>query len=315
MATGVKIQSAALAAALILLTACQGAPPPAGSAPPPELPAAGGPALPVESQPIPDPVLPGPVPEEEPPAEPQSQELPPEEEPEPEPPPNTTLYILMYHDLVQGDGQGLNNWMLTRDRFREDLEWLAGHGYTTVLPRELAAGEPLPERAVMLTFDDGYASSYQLAYPLLQEYGAKAAVALIVSLTDNGDPEYLSWDMCREMDQSGLVELGSHTYDLHRDSPRGVRRLPGESREEYEARVLPDLQRSIDLIEEQVGRPPGYFAYPYGQKDSWAAGFIAEHFSLTVITRHGSCDLSKGLYSLKRCNVSMGVPAGNILPD
>ena len=70
-----------------------------------------------------------------------------------------TLYILMYHNFVEGDGEGCDDWSLPVSRFREDLQWLSDHGYKTVLPSQLAAGEPLPRRAVMITFDDGYEKS------------------------------------------------------------------------------------------------------------------------------------------------------------
>ena len=205
--------------------------------------------------------------------------------------------------------------MLTDTRFREDLEWLANHGYTTVLPSQLAAGEALPERAVMLTFDDGYRSNYELAYPLLQEYQAKAVISVIGEYIQTEDPFFLTWNMCHEMAQSGLVEIGSHTYASHDDSQHGIKRLKGEDRAHYEARVFPDLQTSIDLIEENVGAAPQFFAYPNGLTEHWASDFLREHFAVTVTTRHGRADISGGLYDLKRCNVSMGVPVSHILPE
>ena len=236
-------------------------------------------------------------------------------EPDADPdPPNTKLYVLMYHHFVP-EGVPCNNWMLTDVRLREDLEWRDSHGYVTVLPSQLAAGEPLPQRAVMLTFDDGYDSNYALAYPLLQEYQAKAVISLIVKYTQEEVPGFLTWDMCREMASSGLVEFGSHTYASHDEEEHGIKRRWGESREDYEARLFPDLQTSIDRIEENLGSPPLLFAYPNGLKESWAAGFIQDHFAITLTTKHGASDLSKGLYSLNRCNVSMGVPVGDILPD
>lgn len=306
----------------LALAACQkSVPPPAASSVSPDLSVQSRPApepeLPPESDPEPIPISP---PAPEPPADPEPSSQP-EPEPEPEPPrepsiqPSATkLYVLMYHHFIQ-EGQKYNSWMLTDVRLREDLEWLTEHGYTTILPSQLATGDPLPERAVMLTFDDGYRSNYELAYPLLQEYQAKAVISLIVQYTQEDNPGFLTWDMCREMAQSGLVEFGSHTYSSHDESERGIKRLEGETREDYEARIFPDLQASIDLIEENLGAAPVLFAYPNGVKESWAADFIQAHFAVTVTTRHGQADISKGLYSLKRCNVSMETPLWNILPE
>ena len=126
------------------------------------------------------------------------------------------LPILMYHDVTDGPTSD-NPMVVTTEKLEGDLCWLKENGYHTILPRELTAGEPLPEKPVMITFDDGYVSNYRLLFPLLQKYQMKAAICLIVSLTDE-DPEghgHLTWDMCREMRASGLVEIGSHTYALH----------------------------------------------------------------------------------------------------
>ena len=160
----------------------------------------------------------------------------------------------------------------------------------------------------MLTFDDGYADNYTLAYPILQEFNAKAVISLIVAYQSSNNGFWLTWDMCREMAQSGLVEFGSHTYCSHQNNAEygtyGIQRWPDETREAYEERILPDLQKSIDKIEEEVGQTVLVFTYPNGKKDSWAAGYIQEHFPITLITANGQADISKGLYSLTRYNIS-----------
>ena len=233
-------------------------------------------------------------------------EAPPEEEPVQEPAPSCSkLYILMYHDVVEGDGSGCNDWTITTGRLREDLQWMTDQGFTFYLPRELAQGVPLAEKSVMITFDDGYASNYTLAFPLLKEFGAKAVISPIVRYVQEGVPGYLTWDMCREKAASGLVEFGSHTYDLHGADDQGIRRLEGECQADYEARVLPDLQTSIDLLSAELGQPVTFFAYPNGKTEPWAVQFLAEHFSVTVTTAHGPADLSGGLYSLPRHNVTV----------
>ncbi len=256
--------------------------------------------------------VPPPVPE--PVAEPPSIAEPaPALESDPDKPANTKLYVLMYHHFVP-EGVGCNTWMVTNTRLREDLEWLAGHGYATVLPSQLASGEPLPDRAVMLTFDDGYDSGYTLAYPLLQEFNARAVISVIVSYVDDPDRDYLTWEMCREMERSRLIEIGSHTYACH-EGETGITRRKSETREDYESRVFPDLQTSIDLIRDNLGHDPLFFAYPNGKTEAWARDFIREHFSVTVTTRHGAWDTAKGLYGMRRCNVSMDVPVWDILPE
>lgn len=240
-------------------------------------------------------------------------------EPEPQPEPvkpsnNHTLYILMYHSVVDGDGSNCNDWMTTTQRFREDLQWLKDHGYTTLLPSELENGASLPEKAVLITFDDGYANNYTQAFPVLKEFQAKAVISMIVRRTVDGKPDFLTWDMCREMANSGLVEIGSHTYDHHANDPRGIKRMNGESRKDYEARIFSDLEKSISLIEENVGKPVTFFAYPHGQTEPWASDFLKEHFAMTVTTQHGPANVSHGLYDLSRHNINFKEPLSKYLP-
>ena len=233
--------------------------------------------------------------------------------PEPEGPPNTTLYVLMYHLFVD-DGLPCNEWTVTKSRFREDVQWLTEHGYTTVLPRELAAGAPLPERAVMLTFDDGYDSNFWVAYPILKEFQAKAVIALITSHIDDEELYYLNWNKCREMNQSGLVEFGSHTHAVHGSEYGGISRGPWESMDEYGCRVLCDLQTSMDRIQENLGSAPLFFAYPLGKTEPWAKDFIQKNFSVTVTTKPGVADTGRGLYNMPRYTVDMETPVWRILP-
>ena len=221
-----------------------------------------------------------------------------------------TVYILMFHHVVE-DGEQCNDWTVTVSELRETLQWLSDHGYTTVLPSELAGSVPLPERAVLITFDDGYASNYLLALPVLKEFNAKAVVSFVTGYI--GSPNFLTWDMCRALVGSGLVEIGSHSHCCH-DSGQGIQRLRNESRDAYEERVFADLQTSIDLIESNVGQKVLFFAYPNGLTDSWCDSFMKEHFAVTVTTKYGSVNISKGLYKLNRININKSTPVSRRLP-
>lgn len=225
------------------------------------------------------------------------------------------LTILMYHHIV-ADDEPVNAMTVTARRFESDMRWLQEAGYTTVLPRELAAGSPLPKKAVLITFDDGYASNYQYAFPILQALHMKAAIAVVGRLADADDPLYLNWEMCREMDRSGLVEIGSHSYDLHnlddgrrglfvRDGPNGIQRLENETEDAYHRRVDADLLHSISDIQDHLERPVTFLAYPFGVTEPWADSFLRAHFALTLTTREDRCDPAKGLYDLPRLAVTM----------
>ncbi len=212
------------------------------------------------------------------------------------------LWILMYHNVIP-DGWAAEPWAVTASQLRADLEWLTSHGYTFYLPGELAEGTRLARKSVMLTFDDGYAGTYTLAFPLLQEYGAKAVIAPVVRPVEERMPEFVSWEMCREMADSGLVELGSHTYALHDDAGDGLSRLPDETPAAYASRVFPDLERSVRRIEEETGQRVYYLAYPNGVTEPYAKDFVEAQFAMSVTTRYGAADLSGGLYDLPRLNI------------
>lgn len=224
------------------------------------------------------------------------------------------LPILMYHHVVSDD-QTCNDMTVTVSHLESDLKWLSDNGYHTVLPRELAAGEPLPEKPVLITFDDGYRSNYYLAYPLLQKYQTKAVISIVVYMQDVCASTFLSWEMCKEMADSGLVEIGSHTYRLHNFDGRGglftyggingIQRKPEESDEDFQTRVLDDLQKSHDMIEENLGQDVTFFAYPFGVSEPDAKELIDSLFPITVLTTNGTANLTKGLHDMPRYTVTM----------
>lgn len=223
---------------------------------------------------------------------------------------NRKLHILMYHQIVAEMPDEIGDWTTTAALLRKDLQWLKDNGYTTYLPSELAAGVPLAERSVLITFDDGYDDNCSLALPLLQEYGMKAVVSVVCNYVEQGDPGFLTWDMCRKMADSGLIEFGSHTYDLH----DGIRRRSGESKDAYLARVSADLQKSVDKIKAETGQDAIFFAYPHGERESWAEDYLKQTFAMTVTTQHGAANIGRGFYNLPRYNINSKQPVSMFLP-
>lgn len=238
----------------------------------------------------------------------------------------TRMPVLMYHHVVY-NWEPCNEMTVTEGRLEQDLQWLAENGYHTVLPRELAAGQPLPEKPVLITFDDGYLSNYYLAFPLLQKYQAKAAIAIMVYMQDNPGGNFLTWDMCREMNGSGLVEIGSHGYVTHNLDTRmgnfvagqanGVQRKEGEADLDFQLRVLEDLRCSHERITVELGTLPTYFAYPFGKTDPDADAYLKSLFPVTAVTGPGKkpADLSKGLQQLPRFTVTMEKPLAELLKN
>lgn len=84
------------------------------------------------------------------------------------------LPVLMYHHLVE-DGQDCNDMTVTPSKLRSDLETILALGYTPVLPRELAAGGPLPEKPILITFDDGYRATISSSTPFCRNTTSRPA--------------------------------------------------------------------------------------------------------------------------------------------
>ena len=229
--------------------------------------------------------------------------------------------VLMYHHMVP-EGQDCNAMTITPGKFRADLDIILAKGYTPVLPGELAAGAPLPEKPILITFDDGYRSNYDLVYPILREYGVKACISIIVLMPDLPTDNFCTWEQLREMTDSGLVEVGSHSYRLHnlgedkgnyeKDGTNGVERRPGESDGDFQARVLDDIQKSHDRIAAELGSVT-CFAYPFGCSDPDAKALVDALFPVSLMTVPQCADLAKGLHDLPRYAVHMETNLADLL--
>ena len=186
------------------------------------------------------------------------------------------LPIIMYHAILK-DPARQGKYVVSPQTLEDDIRWLLANGYTAVFISDVVAyveeGTPLPEKPVILTFDDGVFNNYTYAYPLAKQLGVKIMISPILSLTEeytatgekNPNYSYLPWDTLWEMYESGYVEYGNHTYDLHGDSERlGVRRAAGETQEDYCRSVGEDLSRAQQLFLQRLGEAPDCMVYPYG---------------------------------------------------
>ena len=231
--------------------------------------------------------------------------------------------ILMYHHVVE-DGQPVNSATVTESRLEEDFSWLSANGYNIILPRDLLSGKPLPQNTVIISFDDGYTSNYEIAYPLLKKYGLKAEINVITSLIDDETrTNFCSWDQLREMEDSGIVEIGSHTHNLHNpdngglmytDRGNGIQHINGsEDPEAYESRVLQDIRLSREKLEKNLGKAPVTFAYPFGCVDKDAYQVIKDNFGVSLVTDDRNIKQDGKFHNLHRIAVNMDKKLEDIL--
>jgi peptidoglycan/xylan/chitin deacetylase (PgdA/CDA1 family) len=189
------------------------------------------------------------------------------------------LPVAMYHHLLK-DSNRWGDYVISPSQFEEDLKFIQKQGYETVSAQQVAdyvqKGIHLPSKPMLISFDDGYEGVYEYAFPLLKKYNMKAVFLIIGKHTDIfSKPDekqsvnygHASWDQLREMQQSGVFEIGNHTYNMH-DSPGsaryGTKLNPGESLEHYETALKKDIGGLYNQISKEIGVPPVAFAYPFG---------------------------------------------------
>lgn len=193
--------------------------------------------------------------------------------------------VLMYHSINSKESKA-GDYVITPAALRGDLEWLKQNGYQTVVVQDLLdyveEGTPLPEKPVMITFDDGYYNNYLNAFPLLKEYGMKAVVSIIVSETDKYSQldenrenySHLTWEQIEEMMGSGFIEFQSHSYDLHKNGGKrkGIGKMSGESTEAYQTAIREDIEKGQLRFVEMTEYAPTAFTYPFGKvsEDSYS---------------------------------------------
>ncbi|GKV64944.1 MULTISPECIES: polysaccharide deacetylase family protein [Sporosarcina] len=178
------------------------------------------------------------------------------------------LPVIMYHDLVKNkDGDNLS--ILEVSKFKEQMNYLKVNGWRTITSEELTLWLQkkikLPEKSVLITFDDGYSSTADLAYPILKANKLKATAFLIASRINRLG--YLTEQQMQATQD--VISYQSHTYDLH-----GFNSMTGLALLEYTPRLLiyEDLLKASQTIHEIVPRQPSVsaLAYPYGLRNTEA---------------------------------------------
>jgi peptidoglycan/xylan/chitin deacetylase (PgdA/CDA1 family) len=169
-----------------------------------------------------------------------------------------TITILCYHRFDNGKGKLSTNG----EDFAAQMEVLAQDGYHVVALRDLPAilrGEqPMPPKAVAITIDDGYRSTFDVAYPVLVKYGFRATVFLYSDFA--GLPAALTWAQMREMTASGLIDIQPHSKSHANLSLR----LPDESERAYLDRIAREIDAPAAELKRRLEVPTYAFAYPYG---------------------------------------------------
>ena len=222
--------------------------------------------------------------------------------------PKNSFLVLGYHD-VEDDAADQRYLSVRTSALNDQLAWLRDNGYHPISVQQIVdahAGKiVLPEKAVLLTFDDGYSSFYTRVWPLLERYKFPALWAPVGSWVDapanqpvdfgglkTARDKFATWEMVREVSKSPLVEIGAHTWASH----YGVQANPQGSKEpavanrlydkntgqyetdaQYEARINADLDRVTKKITEVTGKAPRAWVWPYGAANGTTLKLARQH--------------------------------------
>ncbi len=253
--------------------------------------------------------------------------------------------VLSYHDVQDTVPEKKDILTISSHTLIGHFAWFREHGYQVIsLDDLLAANEdrkPLPDKAILLTFDDGYQSVYTRVYPLLKLFNYPAVIGPVgkwmeaepgtmVSYGDHQTPRdfFLTWDQIKEMVDSGLVEVASHSDDLHQGiiaNPQGDK-LPAamnrsfdpvqgryETDEAYSHRLYTDLSKSVQLIEEKIGKKPRSIIWPYGSYNEETLQ-IAHSLGMTITMglNDGGND-ARDISALRRILIGHNAPLSDLV--
>lgn len=225
--------------------------------------------------------------------------------------------IIMYHSVLKSQK---GDYIVHPDTLENDLKYLQSHGYTTITMTELINyvynNSPLPEKPIIITFDDGHYNNLGYAVPLLQKYNMKAVISVVGKYTDtysesneaNLNYSYLRWCDINELINSGNIEFQNHTYDLHKNSNgrKGCMKKYNESYENYKAVLSLDVLKLQEKFKENTNYLPNTFTYPFGGISNDSIEIIKElgfraslscTSGINFITKNPDC-----LFNLKRNN-------------
>lgn len=195
--------------------------------------------------------------------------------------------VLCYHSVPVRAAPD-DRYSIARTRFTEHIEYLLTHGFSPVSLEDIldarAGRVKLPAKPVLLTFDDAYLSYYEFVVPFLEELDIPSVLAVVGRFIDsppNDLPEPLmNWDQIREVSSHKLVEVVSHSYDLHKGipyNPQGnvapalnilaynIESKTYESEDDYENRIESDFRTQRDLFLKKLGFAARAIVWPFGK--------------------------------------------------
>ena len=231
------------------------------------------------------------------------------------------IITICYHNISDKGG---NLYTISVEDFENQIKYMKDRNYSSISLDDLINyyenGVSLPKKSVLITFDDGLEGVYKFAYPILKKYGFKAVFFVISGRVDRVK-NFVNWNELKEMVESNVFEVGSHTHDSHKTfniNGKFVSIISTKNdNEDYEAfknRVIDDLTISKNEIEKNIGKEVLSFAYPYGEYSKDTIEFLKEAgFKFAFTVYKGINIKSTSEFELKRYSVYRGTDIKEII--
>ncbi|WP_405738664.1 polysaccharide deacetylase family protein [Anaerovibrio slackiae] len=198
-----------------------------------------------------------------------------------------TVMVLNYHKVVD---EHMSLSVPLAD-FEQHMKWLKEYGYTSITPEELyefiVNGSELPEKPVLITFDDGYKDNYTNAYPIMKKYGFKGTIFVVTGfLGVYGN--YMTWEQAKELADNGF-SIESHTYS-HKSMT-----------EASDEEISKELTKSRDTIKNKLGIEADFMAYPTGTYNLHIAELVQKAGYKGAFTiKYDNVSRESNVYALER---------------
>ena len=188
---------------------------------------------------------------------------------------------LSYHDFSKGRSN--KKLTVSASDFEAQMNYLKSENYHVLTPDQLqlylAFGQ-VPQKSVIITIDDGWASSYKIAYPILQKYGLNATLFIPTNFIKSSNPRKLSWDQLREMVNDRTIDIQCHSKS-HKNLNAWKY---GQSVASYIDLVEKEVVNSKKIIFDKLGTTSTSIAYPYGNTNPVAIEIIKQNGYQTAFT-------------------------------
>jgi len=204
--------------------------------------------------------------------------------------------ILAYHHVATDTPPSTT---ISPTDFQGHLQYLRDNQFNVIgldtLIEGLQAGDELPDRAVAITFDDGYISIYDEAFPMLQEFGYPFTLFVSTGPINRGQANFMSWDQIREMSEAGVV-IANHMIE----HPYMLERTEGEDEAGHMRRLRVELLGAEQTIFEETGQAHRYLAYPYGEYDLAIMDLLGELDFVGLAQNSGAVGVHSDFLALPR---------------